>query len=327
MDLVLNTYGTLLSKDTDNFIIKTADGVQRIHPDAIKSIYISKGAQLTSDAAILAIENEIDILFIDAKGNPQGRVWSNKYGSVSTIRKNQINFTFSKHAVEWIKIVLKEKIQNQQALLLSLPTFNDEIDKSIEKSIRKLEDYLTKIEACYGEIVPEIAPSIRGWEGAASRIYFETIADALPPEYHFDSRTQHPAKDVFNCLLNYGYGILYGKVESALIKAGIDPYVGVFHRDDYNRPVLVFDVIEKFRVWVDYVVIALLRQKIINEDMYSVNKDGSFWLEALGKRILIQSLNDYFDEVISVKAKQRSRITHLNEFATEFAQFLLKLKF
>ena len=326
MELILNSYGAMLTKDTDNFVVVTTEGKQRIHPSTIKTIQISRGAQISSDAALLAIENEIDVLFIDGKGTPHGRIWSNKYGSISTIRKNQVNFTFSPAAVTWIKEVLRTKLENQQALLLSLNTDNEQQEKNIEKAIAKLEDYRTKISAASGEIVSEMAPTLRGWEGAASRLYFSTISEMIPAEYAFEKRSQNPATDVFNCLLNYGYGMLYGKVESALIKAGIDPYVGVFHRDDYNRPVLVFDVIEKYRVWVDFVVIALLKQKVIDEDTYSIKADGSYWLEAFGKRMLIQSLNDYMDEVITQKSKSRTRNTHLMEDAHAFAQYLLKFK-
>lgn len=326
MDLILNTYGTTLGKEMDNFVVSHTDGKQRIHPENIKSISISKGAQITSDAALLAIENEIDVLFVDAKGTPRGRIWSNKYGSVSTIRKNQVNFTFSTDALKWIKNILQEKIENQQAMLLSIPNEDPAIEQKREKAVQKLEDYRNKISQIQGEIVAELAPTLRGWEGAASRVYFSTLVLFLPQEFVFTKRSQHPATDIFNCLLNYGYGVLYGKVESALIKAGIDPYVGVFHRDDYNRPVLVFDVIEKYRVWVDFVVVALARQNVIDDEGYSVKEDGSYWLEGLGKRILIQSLNDYFDEVISIAGKERARITHIQDFAHQFAQFLLNFK-
>lgn len=326
MDLILNTYGTTLTKDTENFVVVHKDGKQRIHPGTLRSIAISKGAQITSDAALLAIENEIDVLFVDNVGKPQGRIWSNKYGSISTIRKNQVNFTFSKHAVRWIADLIAQKLENQQALLLSLTPPNNVAQQKMDTAIRKIEDYRNKVLSIQGEVVPEIAPSLRGWEGAASKIYFQCIALFLPNTLSFTTRSQHPATDLFNCLLNYGYGILYGKVESALIKAGIDPYVGIMHRDDYNRPVLVFDVIELFRVWVDFVVLSLARQDVINEDGYSVKEDGSYWLEALGKRILIQSFNDYLDEVITVKGLQRSRLNQIQNYATELAQQFLKFK-
>ena len=146
----------------------------------------------------------------------------------------------------------------------------------------------------------------------------------LPDEYKFEGRSQHPATDVFNCLLNYGYGVLYGKVEGALIKAGLDPYVGIMHREDYNRPVLVFDVIEKYRVWIDYVVYKLLQQRVINEDCYIIKEDGSYWLDGLGKRILIQSINDYFDEVVNISGVNRSRLNHIDINAQKLAQYILK---
>lgn len=121
-------------------------------------------------------------------------------------------------------------------------------------------------------------------------------------------------------MLNYGYGLLYGKIESALIKAGIDPYIGVMHRDDYNRPVLVYDVIEIYRVWIDYVVVQLLSQRVITDEHYSVRSDGSYWMEALGRRILIQSVNDYLDEVIDVDGLSRSRLTQISLYAQRLAQ-------
>ena len=99
MELILNTFGTSLSRDNEGFVITHKDGRQRLPVVGIKSIQISKGAQITSDAVMLAIENEIEIMFMDKSGKPVGRVWSPKYGSISTIRKGQLNFTFTKDAI------------------------------------------------------------------------------------------------------------------------------------------------------------------------------------------------------------------------------------
>jgi len=92
------------------------------------------------------------------------------------------------------------------------------------------------------------------------------------------------------------------------------------HRDDYNRPVLVYDIIEMYRIWVDYVVYTLLAQNVITEEFCSVREDGSYWLEALGRRVLIQSLNDYMDEIITMKGVTRSRLTHLSFYIQSLAQ-------
>ena len=326
MELILNTFGTTLIKKDDNFLVIHNEGKQLLHPKNIKTIQISKGAKISSDAVLLAIDNEIDVLFIDGVGRPKGRVWSVKYGSVSTIRRKQLDFTLSEKAIHWIKGIIIEKVNNQIALLLSIVPENYTDEKHFERSINKLNDYITKIKTKKGETISEIAPSLRGWEGAASKIYFNVIAEIVPQEYKYKTRSQHPATDIFNALLNYGYGLLYGKIEGALIKAGIDPYVGVMHREDYNRPVLVFDLIEKYRVWIDYVVINLVNQKVINEDCYSVKADGSVWLEGLGKRILIQSINDYLDEIVNIKAIERSRINHIMLDSQKLATMFLNFK-
>ena len=319
MELILNTFGVSLNRDNEGFVINTSEGKQRIPAVGIDSIQISRGAQITSDAVMLAIEHEIEVMFMDKTGKPIGRIWSPKYGSISTIRKGQLNFIYSHNAVDWIKEVLLKKIENQQALMLLFN--NDDHPKTdTEKNIARLEDYRNKIRTLDGDIVNDIAPMLRGWEGQASRIYFSTINAFLPEQFRFNIRTQHPALDITNAFLNYGYGILYGRIEGALIKAGVDPYIGVLHRDDYNRPVLVYDIIEMYRIWVDYVVYTLLAQNVITEEFYSVREDGSYWLEALGRRVLIQSLNDYMDEVITVKGVTRSRLTILSLYAQSLAQ-------
>ena len=269
---------------------------------------------------LLAIEREIEVLFLNKGGEPLGRIWSNKYGSVSTIRKGQLFFTFSPDAIEWIKDIIRKKIENQQALLLMMNADDEILRKKVNQAVNKLEDYRNKILNIEAEVISEIAPTLRGWEGIASRIYFETLNMFIPEKYRFEGRSQHPATDVVNALLNYGYGILYGKIEGALIKAGIDPYVGVMHRDDYNRPVLVYDVIEIYRVWVDYVVYSLVAQKAITDEYFSIKEDGSYWLEGLGKRVLIQSLNDYLEETVQVKGVIRSRRTQIQLYCTDLAQ-------
>lgn len=320
MELVLNTFGTSLSRDNDGFLITYKDGKQRLPVVGIRSIQISRGAQITSDAVLLAIENEIEIVFMDKSGNQVGRVWSPRYGSISTIRKGQLNFSFSKDALVWIKEVIRRKIENQQALLLMMDTQDYTLGKIREKNISRLEDYRQKIASIDGDIVSDVAAKLRGWEGISSKIYFDTLNLFVPEEYRFEVRSQHPATDPLNAFLNYGYGILYSRIEGALIKAGIDPYVGILHRDDYNRPVLVYDVIELYRIWVDYVVYKLATQRAITEEFYSVKEDGSYWLEGLGRRVLIQSLNDYMEEIITTKGVSRSRLTQIQLYAQSLAQ-------
>jgi len=321
MNIVLNSFGSSIKRDNNGFVITNPDGTMRVPVSGVKSIQVGLGTTITSDAAMLAIENEIEVLFVNKSGQPAGRIWSSRYGSISTIRKGQLAFSQSKEAVSWLKKNIRQKIANQQALIL---LFDDPQDMRLHNlsktAIKRLDDYREKIQSLGGDSPADIAATTRGWEGNASRIYFEMMNEFLPEEYRFKGRSQRPALDVANAMLNYGYGILYGKVESALIKAGADPCIGMMHRDEYNRPVLVYDLIEIYRVWVDYIVFSILRQKAITEEHYSVKEDGSYWMEPLGRRIMIQSMNDYLEEVIEQNGMQRSRGTQILLSAQNLAQ-------
>lgn len=326
MHLILNTYGALLSKDEGLFLVTTPDGKQAFPPDRVRSISIGRAARVTSDAVMLAIRHEVDLLFVDDTGMPEGRVWSIRYGSVSDIRRAQLNFFYSPDAIGWVKEVLIEKLNNCIAILLAiqpedpgeLPAYN-----TVRYAINAIEDHRKKIVDCAGDHLSDIAPSLRGWEGASAKRYFEAVNSVLPKAYQFASRSRQPSTDMFNSLLNYSYGILYGKVEGALIKAGLDPYAGIFHRDDYNRPALVFDVIERYRMWTDFVVIQLCRQQAIPPDCFSfIPETGACMLEPLGKRILIQAVNDYLAEIIEIDGQSRSRMTHIELQQQAFASRL-----
>ncbi len=321
MQIILNTYGAALSRTNNQFVLTQGEHKQHIAADAVKSIVVNKGTVVTSDAILLAIEQQIDMLFNNKQGEPQGRIWSVQYGSISNIRKCQLEFIYSPSIVPWAKQLLIEKINNQIAILLAHPQTELPQANVVKHAINSIQDYVSKINKAEAELLQDIAPTLRGWEGQASRKYFEAISSFLPNAYKFAKRTRMPALDVFNAMLNYGYGILYGKVEGALIKAGLDPYLGIFHRDDYNRPALVFDVIERYRHWVDYVMINIAQQEVIDTECIETDTTtGAIYFKAIGKRIIIQAVNDYLAEIVPYKNIERSRATIIEQDAFTLAK-------
>jgi CRISPR-associated protein Cas1 len=61
-------------------------------------------------------------------------------------------------------------------------------------------------------------------------------------------------------------------------------------------------------------------QDTVTDEYYSVRPDGSYWLEALGRRVLIQSVNDYMDEVVEMGGQKRSRQHQIFLYAQKLAQ-------
>ncbi|MDX2284680.1 MAG: CRISPR-associated endonuclease Cas1 [Bacteroidia bacterium] len=318
MQLFLNKAGIRLGVRDGRYHIRHADGEESVPPGQVSSICLNRAASLSYEAVMLAVEHETEILFIDGKGFPFARLWSPRYGSISTIRKNQVRFAQSPAAVEWIRQILLRKTENQTVLLSLLRSLDPAVTLQVTDALTRLERYRARILEIQGEDIAQAGASFRGLEGKCGFVYFRAISDCLPDQYRFEKRSKHPALDMFNSLLNYAYGMLYGRVEHALIRAGIDPYLGILHRDEYNRPVLVYDVIEPYRIWAEYVVVKLCMDQAIFIEFFEISQ-GAFWLADIGKRILIQSLNDYLDEVVEIKGQRRSRQTHIDLEAQQLA--------
>ncbi len=84
-------------------------------------------------------------------------------------------------------------------------------------------------------------------EGRAAAAYWSLFRTVLDPEVGFQGRRRKGANDLFNSLLNYGYGILYNRIWGAILLAGLNPSIGFLHVSSRTRPALVFDFIEEFR--------------------------------------------------------------------------------
>lgn len=168
-----------------------------------------------------------------------------------------------------------------------------------------------------------MAGTLHGLEGTAGRLYFETLSFVLPAAWQFAGRSSRPARDPFNAFLNYAYGVLYARVEKALMLAGLDPYAGFLHRDDYNHKSLVYDFIEAYRAWADKVVFTLFSGKKVNQG-HTDAITGGYTLNAEGKKLLMESYNEYLEnEVLRYRGRNRTRATILLLEAHRFAQEML----
>jgi CRISPR-associated protein Cas1 len=141
-----------------------------------------------------------------------------------------------------------------------------------------------------------------GLEGMAARSYFEALSAIMPEKYRFAGRSRNPAKDEFNALLNYGYGVLYSLVEKGCIIAGLDPYLGFLHSDSYNKKSLVFDVIEMFRIYVDETVVYLFSRRMVKDEFFEPLEQG-MGLSKDGKATLIEALSKTLEETVLYRGR------------------------
>jgi len=127
----------------------------------------------------------------------------------------------------------------------------------------QVEAHIAELRRLEGTQIDEVREQLMGIEGRAAQRYWGAIRQLLPETYGWPGRRHRGATDPINAALNYGYGILYGQIERAIVLAGLDPYAGFVHADRPGKPSLVLDLIEEFRApVVDRTVLALANRRV-----------------------------------------------------------------
>lgn len=166
------------------------------------------------------------------------------------------------------KIVLS-KIKNSRRVLQRLA------------ANRSLSNNTTQLETC--SRLEEIAnlsaearnlDELRGYEGAASAIYFSWLSTFFPETFDFNARSRRPPKDEANALLSWTYAIVLGEVDSMIRINGLDPCIGCLHEISNGRPSLSLDLIEPLRAPLcDMLVLHLVNHQIFKKDDFEFNSD------------------------------------------------------
>lgn len=328
MQLIINTWGTYVHIKNGLFEVTVpTDGEKKKHHFAsqkVTSILLSKGSAISTDAIILAVKNNIDILVFEYDGVPVGRFWHSKPGSTSRIRKQQLDASLNAIGVGWIKTWLATKLENQADFLKRLKNHRPANGDPIQEKIDGITVLKSKIEKQEGDKIDTIDGTLRGFEGTAGRIYFQILSSLLTEKYQFAGRSFRPATDQFNAFLNYAYGVLYSRVEKVLVIAGLDPYVGFMRRDDYNMKSMVFDFIEPYRIYADEAVFKLFSAKKVNDGHTDAITNG-ISLNAEGKTLLMQSLMKFLEEdKIRYKGRNQTRMNAMQMDAHQFANSLIQ---
>lgn len=322
MQLVINTFGASLRKNGQLFEILSGEQKHKISPAKVNSILITVGVHISSDAIFLAMQNNIEIFILDKFGNPVGRFWHARMGSTVRIRRAQLQLSSDSIGLPFALRWVEGKLHNQIDFFTRLRSRRTRISVDLTKAIEALRQALEQMKKLSGPVGP-LRNQILGIEGSAGKVYWEIWPRLLPEQFKFNGRSKRPAKDEFNALLNYAYGVLYGITEKAVILAGMDPYIGFIHTDNYNKVSLVFDIIENYRIWAEECILNLFSKKKIQKSHFEKLSNG-FYLGDEGKKVFMPFFNEFLDEQIRHNKRNVRRRDCLQLDMHAYAQDLLK---
>lgn len=139
--------------------------------------------------------------------------------------------------------IIQQKIKNQRLLLENSQLSSEKIDL-----MKKYENSVLQGDS-------------KNREAISARIFFKELYGSSFIRFNDDG---------INKALNFGYKILATRISTAIVKFGLNPSLGVFHKGRENYFNLSYDFIEPFRPLVDMIV--SLNSEKINDNLSLITR-------------------------------------------------------
>lgn len=321
--IALEGFGSYLGMEKGCFTVKNREGQTDRYPlfeNLIDEIKIKSGNIISSGALACCGFWGIDCLFLTQKGRPVAMLRTLDDDSHVKTRIFQYEALKNEKAEYVAKQFVLAKLEGQNQVLSKYGL--KRYDFSVVEKVKNLK----------AENNEKLRTRLMSIEGHYSENYFAQIFSLFPFSVRPDSRKTFHAYDGVNNLFNLGYEILSWKVQYALIKAKLEPFLGFLHSLQVGLPSLICDFQELYRYLIENYIIEycrnLRKQDFIvkNEDFSSGKKGKREYLNDTKTNIFVKELNQYFEKKIflpRIRRGQQQKIeTLINEEALLFAQYL-----
>jgi CRISPR-associated protein Cas1 len=113
------------------------------------------------------------------------------------------------------------------------------------------------------------------WEKLVESTAFDWGKLSQNQSFIWVGRRKNPCKDPINSMLSLAYGLLATQCQTSLTLHGFDPYLGILHQTNPNRPALTYDLMEVYRsLVVDLWVLGLVQQSVFSPEDFLFTTEG-----------------------------------------------------
>lgn len=240
--------GTFLGKKSRRIVVRTLDGDRQEYPLLkLQEITVAgKGISFSTDLLYQAVKLGVRISFVDRFGRYYVTVASPYLTQTIETARAQMREYNTQKRFEFAKAIVLKKIRNQAKLIKFSLKKNGNI--FFKEKVQMIEEFATSIESIGDTLRDEKLRGEEGrgalfsFEGRAANLYWSALKLFLADEIEFPGRTGRGAKDPVNVLLNYGYAILFARIETTILSCGFLPFAGFLHADRPGKPSFVLDV-------------------------------------------------------------------------------------
>jgi group II intron reverse transcriptase/maturase/CRISPR-associated endonuclease Cas1 len=254
--LYVSDVGTFLGVAKNTIVLKQRGRVIfKMPKNQCERIIIASTSVSISGALVkLCATMGIAIDFIDmyAKSTPYASLYGAK-NAYAKMTLKQLKVLDTPLHLKLAKAFIKGKVKNQINYLKYLNKYH----KLIDEPIKAMEKQLVRMLS-----VASTPNELMGHEGMSALSYWHGLAAIVDDKIDFKGRITYGATDLVNSALNYGYAILYSRVQYHAVRAGLSLHVSFLHALDESKPTLVYDLIEEFRAFVvDRTIFTMINQR------------------------------------------------------------------
>ena len=134
---------------------------------------------------------------------------------------------------------------------------------------------------------------VRGYEGSTAKKIYQRLNDYIDDTSFHIVKRDRKNPDRINSLLNFGYYLLFSRINATVRAAGLNPYLGFLHNPEDNYESFVCDIEELFRPRINRLVIRLINLKAITKEDFTETERGFY----LKKEAVKSFLNQYEAEM------------------------------
>jgi len=300
--LYITEQGAILTKTDGRLLIRKGHKILQDLPAVhVDRIVLFGNVHLTTPAVTFALKEGIDVVFLSSHGTYRGRLQSG-WAKDAKLRKLQYQaFLAPDRRLSLAKRFVIGKLHNMLALCRRQEK-RKEVDL-ITNNIKQMARITQKaMEA-------SDLPTLRGYEGAATSLFYKLFGVFLKQELNFRGRNKRPPRDPINALLSLGYTLLYNSLFSSINIVGLDPYLGFFHEIKRGHAALVSDLMEEWRpIIVDSLVLNVINHGELQREDFHINPD-SVLLTKRGLKHFLQRYDNRLETRIR-HPRLRQRVTY-----------------
>lgn len=311
--LIVDQFGAFVGKHSERIRVKQKGKVLAEAPVMFLDnvLIIGRGISVSADAMALCAEQGIPMHYLSRRGQPYAALYAAGLGGTVLTRRAQYMAYNDQRGVALASVFAAGKIQNQARLLKYLAksrkTKAPEIYDALRDAATAVEAHVRPLSAwrtvAWDEGIETHRAQLLSIEGRAAQAYWGGLKAVVPRALAWPGREGRGARDPFNAALNYGYGVLYGQVERAILLAGLDVYAGFIHTDRPGKPSLVLDLIEEFRApVVDRAILGIVGQGI------PIEQDDEGWLTLKIRRTIAERVLNRLEESTERYERKRQKL-------------------